>query len=319
MNDQAKPVSRPWRRFLRVSMRGLIVLVLVVGSGLGWLVRSARIQRDAVAAITKAGGSVQYNWEWANGKPLAGGRPWVPRRMIDLIGVDCLGHVTRVSYTQRALDSMNALRAKINAELSAPIAARAELAEAQTKPDPALGHAGGEAVTHVQPLAPIKSPESESQAFMADLTRLPQLSSLDLSFTDVTDDGLAHLKELTSLSELDLMHTRITDSGLAHLKGLSNLSCLRLGDGFIAAGLRVEESLKPLFDLPPITDAGLAHLEGLTNLAELDLSGTEMTDAGLVHLKTLANLRIIDLRGTRVTDAGAKELQRALPRLKIIR
>ncbi len=115
------------------------------------------------------------------------------------------------------------------------------------------------------------------------------------------------------------MHTRITDAGLAHLKGLNNLSRLRLGDAFIAAGLRVEESLKPLFDLPPITDAGLAHLEGLTNLSELDLSGNEITDAGLVHLKALANLRIVDLRGTRVTDAGAKDLQRALPRLKIIR
>jgi hypothetical protein len=319
MSDQTKPVSRPWRRFLRFSMRGLIVLVLVVGTGLGWLIRSARIQRDAVAAITRAGGSVQYNWEWANGEPIAGGRPAVPKRMIDLIGLDYLGHVTRVSYMQRAIDSMNARVAKMNAEFSALVAARAELAEAQAKPDPALGHADGEAVTHLKPLASIKSPESESQAFMADLTRLPQLSSLDLSFTDVTDDGLAHLKVLTSLSELNLMHTRITDSGLAHLKGLSNLSHLRLGDGFIAAGFRVEESLKPLFDLPPITDAGLAHLEGLTNLSELDLSATEITDAGLVHLKALANLRSVDLRGTHITNAGAQELQRALPRLKLVR
>ena len=108
-------------------MRGLIVLVLVVGTGLGWLVRSARIQREAVTAITKAGGSVQYNWEWADGKPIAGGTPWVPKRMIDLIGVDYLGHVTRVSYTQRVLDLMNAQVVKIKAEFSALAAARAEL------------------------------------------------------------------------------------------------------------------------------------------------------------------------------------------------
>jgi hypothetical protein len=38
----AGPVSRPWRRFLRFSVRALIVLVLVVGAGLGWVVRSAR-------------------------------------------------------------------------------------------------------------------------------------------------------------------------------------------------------------------------------------------------------------------------------------
>ena len=45
MNDQARPVSRPWRRFLRFSVRGMIVLALVIGGCLGWVARSARIQR----------------------------------------------------------------------------------------------------------------------------------------------------------------------------------------------------------------------------------------------------------------------------------
>jgi len=56
----AKSVSNPWRRFLRFSVRWMIVIVLVIGGWLGWLVRNARIQRDAVAAITKAGGDVIY-------------------------------------------------------------------------------------------------------------------------------------------------------------------------------------------------------------------------------------------------------------------
>ena len=67
MTDQAKPVRRPWQRFLRFSVRGLIVLVLVIGAGVGWLVRSARIQRDAVAAIQNAGGSVSYDWVISSG------------------------------------------------------------------------------------------------------------------------------------------------------------------------------------------------------------------------------------------------------------
>jgi hypothetical protein len=50
--------ARPWQRFLRFSVRGLIVVVLVIGVWLGWLVRSARIQREAVAAIRIAGGNV---------------------------------------------------------------------------------------------------------------------------------------------------------------------------------------------------------------------------------------------------------------------
>jgi hypothetical protein len=31
------PVAHPWRRFVRLSVRGLIVLVLVIGAGLAWL------------------------------------------------------------------------------------------------------------------------------------------------------------------------------------------------------------------------------------------------------------------------------------------
>jgi hypothetical protein len=49
-----------------MSLRALMVLVLACGAGLAWLVRSARIQRDAVAAIENAGGSVAYEWRQIN-------------------------------------------------------------------------------------------------------------------------------------------------------------------------------------------------------------------------------------------------------------
>ena len=95
MADQAKPVSRPWRRFLRFSVRRLIVLVLVIGALMGWIVRSARIQREAVAAITEAGGSVMYNWE---DRSRNRARHWAPQRIVDLIGIDYFGHVTYVEH-----------------------------------------------------------------------------------------------------------------------------------------------------------------------------------------------------------------------------
>jgi hypothetical protein len=47
----AVAVSRPWRRRASLSVRRLIIRVRVVGAWLGWLVRSARIQREAAAAI----------------------------------------------------------------------------------------------------------------------------------------------------------------------------------------------------------------------------------------------------------------------------
>jgi hypothetical protein len=97
MNDQAKPVSRPWQRFLRFSVRGVIVLVLVIGGWLGWVVRSARIQREAVAAIETDGrGGVAYDWDKGAGIPDARGRPPAPRWLVDFVGVDYFGRVRSV-------------------------------------------------------------------------------------------------------------------------------------------------------------------------------------------------------------------------------
>jgi hypothetical protein len=60
-------LSSRWRRYLRISVRGLLVLVLGLGVALGWMVNRADVQRNAVAAIKRAHGSVGYKWEWKNG------------------------------------------------------------------------------------------------------------------------------------------------------------------------------------------------------------------------------------------------------------
>jgi internalin A len=213
------PVSRPWRRSLRFSVRGLIVIVLVIGAGLGWLVRSARIQREAVATIERAGGRVRYDSEWSKGKSIPAGKPWAPRWLTDFIGVDYFGRVTTVRL---------------------------------------------------------------------------------FSSSRASDATLAHVGRLTRLQRLNLDQSAVSDSGLAHLKGLTNLTFLALGG-------------------TQVTDAGLAHLKGLTNLSVLDLGDTQVTDAGLAHLKGLTNFSSLNLNGTHVSDAGAKELQRALPSLRIVR
>ena len=92
----AESVPRPWRRFMRFSVRRLIVLVLVVGAALGWIVRGARIQREAVSEIRRAGGTVKYNWDESNGMFIASHKPWAPGWLVNLVGVDYFGHVTTV-------------------------------------------------------------------------------------------------------------------------------------------------------------------------------------------------------------------------------
>lgn len=67
-----------------------------------------------------------------------------------------------------------------------------------------------------------------------------------------------------------------------------------------------------------ISDAGLAHLKPLTELRDLTLAETRITDAGLAHLREFKSLQNLDLMGTRVTAAGIRELQAALPELKVV-
>ena len=232
----ARPVARPWRRYLRVSVRGLIVLVLVIGGGLGWMVRQAHIQREAVAAITKAGGYAHYNWEWTNGNPVQGGKPWAPAWLVDLIGVDYFGHVTDATI--------------INWETDAAIAQV-------------------ECLTRLQRLNLYGS--GITDAWLEHISGLTNLTELDLARTQVTDVGLSHLKARSNLSNLSLSSTRVTDAGLARLTGLSNLSQLDLNFTNVTdAGLVHLKVLSKLSSLEVIgtwvTAAGVKELHASRSL-----------------------------------------------------
>src|SRR5262245_2160868 len=96
MTDQAKLISRPWRRFLRFSVRGMIVVVLVVGGWLGWIVRCATIQREAVLALQKGKAYVVYKGDHRKGPRFEDEKFWVLKRLEDSLGVDYFDHVSVV-------------------------------------------------------------------------------------------------------------------------------------------------------------------------------------------------------------------------------
>jgi hypothetical protein len=222
-------------------VRSLLILVLALAGGMGWIVNRARTQRDVVAAIQKARGQVWYEWEWKSGVLIPNGKPWWPRWLIDLVGVDYFGNVAYVELDQNGSD----------AELS-------------------------------------------------QIGRLKQLKGLRL--TDpffVTDAGLAQLDGLTNLKYLYLQGEHVTNAWMPHFKGLSELRGLVLS--FTA-----------------VDDAGLGNLKDLINLQHLGLEATGVTDSGLGNLKGLINLKTLGLGATGVTASGVQELQRALPRARIL-
>jgi internalin A len=193
MMVEATPNPRPWRRCLRVSVRGLIVLVLVIGGGMGWIVRSAREQFAAVKAIQAVGGNVWYEWDWTNGHSIPTGEPWWPKWLVKRVGVDYLGSVVRVGLFFNCTDKE-------------------------------LVHVGrlGQMDTLSLPGARI------SDTGLANLAGLQRLETLNLWGNKITDAGLVHLKTLHKLRWLCLDQTDVTDSGLRELTGLTNLQTLSL-------------------------------------------------------------------------------------------
>jgi hypothetical protein len=72
-----------------------MLLVLVAGAAMGWIVNRAHLQRDAVAAIERAGGVVRYDLQNRFLQPVAGPLR-TPGWMADRVGVDYLDTVVSV-------------------------------------------------------------------------------------------------------------------------------------------------------------------------------------------------------------------------------
>jgi hypothetical protein len=187
----AKLASRPWRRFLRFSLRGLIVAVLVIGAGLEWVVREAHIQRDAVAAIKRACGSVGYHHGWtffirhdsSIESPVAQAL-WAPKWLVDAIGIDYFDRVDSVGFylkgcTDEAIVDVGRLPGLIFLTVDGGIVT-----------DIGLTHVKG----------------------------LTNLDELDLRNTQITDAGLANLKGLAKLHRLCLGGSQVTDAGVKELQ-----------------------------------------------------------------------------------------------------
>jgi internalin A len=276
-----------------------MVLIVVIGAGLGWVVRSAQIQRDAVAAIRGHGGFVRYDGEEGSGIYLLGGKLSVPRWLVDTVGVDYFDSVfsvyLRPGGSASDLHEVGCLSRVKQLRLFEPFVTDAGLAELRGLKnlyDLDIGD------TDFTCTGRVKRPAAArvTDAGLRHLLGLSTLSYLNLSGTQITDAGLEHLERLNKLEWLCLDDTLITDAGLAQIEELSNLEWLYLRGA-------------------QITDAGLVHLRGLTKLRELDIADTRITDAGLVHLTGLTELRSLHLSGTRVSNAGSKDLAQALPRV----
>jgi internalin A len=241
-----------------------MVLVLLLACGLGWIVRRAGVQRDAVAAITTAGGSVVYDWQWKGGRRVPNAKPLGPKWLVDRLGVDFFGSVIQVSLESRGTDLE-------------------------------LGHVG-----RLRQLRILDLRSSDvTDSGLEQLRGLKRLRHLYLDDTEITDAGLHHLEGLTNMEFLSLNRTQIDGSGLVSLKRMTELQTLQLswtkvGDAGLAH-LTGHTRLKSLnISGTDVSDIGLVHLQGLTSLQHLNIHFTRkrVSMVGIEQLRrALPNLK----------------------------
>ena len=114
-----------------------------------------------------------------------------------------------------------------------------------------------------------------SDKYLHLLRQFPNLTSLSLRNTKITDAGMKEIGKLHTLKSLNLWNTPITDAGLREIRELNGLTELIL------------VSTK-------ITDVGFAKISNFKNLKTLDIAGIQLNDANVTRLmKTLPNIDII--------------------------
>jgi hypothetical protein len=126
-----------------------------------------------------------------------------------------------------------------------------------------------------------------------------------------TDDpALDVLDAFPELTTLTLTNTRVTDAGLTRLKRFRNLQYVNYGNVVVSFAGPAGESLNG----PPLGGGkGLAELKAQSSLQTLVLTGSGTSDADIDGLSELDQITEIKLVRTRVTADGVARLKRALP------
>src|SRR5262249_11737754 len=125
--------------------------------------------------------------------------------------------------------------------------------------------------------------DAEIERVAPHLSHLPELFTLDLSMSRVTDRGLGHLRGLDQLGDIILRYTKVTDEGLEFLRGWDKLWTLDLMHTRITDwGVEIISKNHPI-------------------LRTLDLDETRITDDGVIHLRSLRQLEWLAVANTAVT------------------
>jgi internalin A len=321
-------LGKPRRRRFALSLRALMALVLLIGGGLGWTIHRAKIQREAVEAIRRTGGDVDFDWEVVvNGARSNKRKPDVPSWCLTVVGPDFFQTVVEATLYENE---------KVTDEVMIQVGRLDHLVNLHVL-GPRLTNAGFVPLRNLKRMRSLFLNQSSANGdALANLSGMSELAELSIAL-ELKDADLAHLSCLKSLETLEIWCEGLGDPGMVHLGQLPGLKRL----DFIKGGQVSEAGLKELAKLErleqleignnPITDAGLVHLSRLSKLEFLDVRGSVITtlepirnltrlrrlfvsktgisDEGLEAVEGFVDLLYLDLGGLKVTDAGMKHLK----------
>jgi internalin A len=324
-------LSRP--RFI-LTVRGMMILVLLVGGVMGWKVRRAAIQRRAVATIKRAGGHVVYDYQIREDEDNP--QPWAPAWLRRGVGDEWFQEVVEVSLsdtdltktqsgdetlaavaTLDRLEKLDVNMQSINATSLVPLIGLTRLKELTLVPDQTTDSwlADLEKMYSLETLRLKYKEGTPSGATLARIAELRWLKDFEVGARDTI--GLTDLAPLAKMTHLKSLSVTSLEEGayLASLQGLTGLRKLYLSDTWPTdaelaslAGLTRLEALWVNFSR--VTDVGLAHLAGMKSLTELGLhTGGPFSDAAMVHLSGMVGLTDLCLPQSRLTEAGIAHLR----------
>ena len=154
---------------------------------------------------------------------------------------------------------------------------------------------------------------------MLELEKLSHLKQLDLMYTQLTDDGMAHLSEFQDLQELNLRSNRIGDRGLLHIQSkrleVLYLRCTNITDSSVSLFTRFPLLRRLNLGETKVTDASMPVLASLSHIEIIDLSDTKITDAALHHFSHHKTLQQLNLPKQLDGTPGVTALRQANPKV----
>ncbi len=218
-------VAMALRQRPKFDVRSLLLLTLVLAVPCSWLgfeIRQAKRQQEAIAAISELGAGVVYDTDLPLDRPflmrLLGDDFFTRVYCVVVSGADCRGP-----------------------DVFAHLAQLPEITEL-TVHQSQLTDACLENLRGLKRLRHLELCETRiTGAGLARLAALPELRRINLEGTPITDADLENLKGMTRLEALGLAKTNVTNAGLRHIEGLVNLRVLDLSDSKVTP-----EALKEL-------------------------------------------------------------------------